>query len=59
VKPESVPAAKDSSYGHGLPAVGVMVCRLMRPTMPITAMMETVVPVVMVMGMMGVMMKRG
>lgn len=57
VKPEGVQVAKDNNYGHGLPAVGVMVSRLMRPVTPVSTMMETMVPMVMVVGMMGVMTK--
>jgi serine protease AprX len=49
--------AKDNSYGYGLPAVGVMVSRLVKTTTPITGMMETMVPMVMVVGMMGMMIK--
>jgi serine protease AprX len=57
VKPEGVQVAKDNSYGYGLPAVGVMVNRLVKTTTPITGMMETMVPMVMVVGMMGMMIK--
>jgi len=57
VKPEGVQVAKDNCYGHGLPAVGVMVGRLMRPATPVTTMMEAMVPMVMVVGMVGVMVK--
>jgi serine protease AprX len=57
VKPEGVQIAKDNSYGYGLPAVGVMVSRLVSTTTPITGMMETMVPMVMVVGMMGMMIK--
>jgi serine protease AprX len=57
VKPEGAPVAKDNSYGYGLPAVGVMVGRLMRPAMPVTTMMETMLPVMMMVGMMGVMIR--
>ena len=57
VKPEGVQVAKDNKYGHGLPAVGVMVSRLVRPVTPVSTMMETMVPMMMVVGMMGVMIR--
>ena len=56
VKPEGIQVAKDNSYGHGLPAVGTMVSRLTKPATPVAAM-ETMVPMVMVVGMMGMVMK--
>jgi serine protease AprX len=57
VKPEGAPVAKDNTYGYGVPAVGVMVQRLMRPAMPVTAMMETMIPMVLLMGMMPMIIK--
>jgi serine protease AprX len=57
VKPEGVQVAKDNSYGYGLPAVGVMVNRLVKSTTSITGVMETMVPMAMVVGMMGIMIK--
>lgn len=57
VKPEDIQVAKDNAYGHGLPAVGVMVQRLMRPATPLAGIMETMVPAVMMIGMMGMVVK--
>lgn len=51
VKPEGVPVAKDNRYGYGLPAVGVMVGRLMRPAGPTAALTQAMVPMVMMVGM--------
>ncbi len=55
VKPEGVQRAKDNAYGHGMPAVGSMVSQLMRPVAPVTTMMETMVPITMMVGMVSIM----
>jgi serine protease AprX len=55
VKPEGAPLAKDNAYGYGLPAISVMISRLMKPATPVAALMDTMVPMMMIVMMMGMM----
>ena len=49
LKPEEAPAAKDNTYGYGIPAMGSMVKQLTRPAAPLTGILE-MLPMLMMMG---------
>lgn len=57
IKPEGTAADKDNTYGYGLPAVGVMVSRLTTPTTGPSALLGTMMPLMMLVMIMPVMMK--
>lgn len=48
-KPEGVQIAKDNTYGHGIPAMGPMIDQLMRPVSPVGTLVETILPVMLIM----------
>ena len=54
-KPEDAPVKKDNAYGHGLPAMSIMVGQIATARTPMEGTME-MFPMVMMMGMMGQMM---
>ena len=55
-KPQDAPLKKDNSYGFGVPAVSVMVGQIAQVSDPMQQTMETF-PMLMMMGMMGVMIR--
>ena len=52
MKPEDAPIDKDNDYGYGIPAMGSMMNRLQAPVTPITSVMNTMIPMMMIMNLM-------
>jgi len=55
-KPEDTPIKKDNTYGYGLPAMSAMVSQIVQVKSPMQETMEAF-PMLMMMGMMGVMVR--
>ena len=52
IKPEDVQTAKDNTYGYGIPALSPMIKQLTRPVSPVGGIIETMVPLMMLMAIM-------
>ena len=52
LKPEDVQVAKDNTYGYGIPAVAPMIKQLTRSVSPVGGIIETMIPLMMIMAIM-------
>ena len=52
IKPPGIQVAKDNSYGYGIPALAPMVSRLMAPEISATTIVESAMPLMMLMAIM-------
>jgi len=57
IKPEGESDEKDNTYGFGLPDIGAMMSQIVSPAAPVVGIMESVVPMMVVMMMAAMMIK--